>query len=391
MADEVSDGEWNDELAAEVATTDLHSLVVYSRDWTVETILSQIEKSNIDLNPSFQRRNAWNDFKRSKLIESLILGVPVPEIVLAEDTEKKKSFIVIDGKQRLLALAGFKHPDRFNSWQIPKLRGLPEGGPLNGKAFEELFVEGEETGELRQLLNADIRCTVLSNYSSNAVLYDVFYRLNTGSVPLSSQELRQVLHKGPFADFLIRETDENIPLHAVMNLDGPDERMRDAEILLRYIAIAKRGMSYSGNLTDFLGTSMSEISEEWDNDEDDVRDLAKNFHRATKILLEIFPPKKVGRKFANGKWESRFNRVLFETQVYYAAIAPEESLRSSGDAFVEAFMDLSQNTDFNSTIESTTKTNEKYYFRFEKFQSMLNDTLGLSINKVPVPVAKSHG
>jgi hypothetical protein len=77
------DGEpnWNEELQDEVNIHDPRSLVVFSRDWTVETIVLQITRSNIDLNPKFQRRNAWTDEKRSKLIESLLIGVPVPEIV----------------------------------------------------------------------------------------------------------------------------------------------------------------------------------------------------------------------------------------------------------------------------------------------------------------------
>jgi len=88
MAD-IDNDDWNDELASEVNADGIESLVVYSRDWTVETILSQISQENIDLDPKFQRRNAWTDSKRSKLIESLILNVPVPEIVLAEDQKKR--------------------------------------------------------------------------------------------------------------------------------------------------------------------------------------------------------------------------------------------------------------------------------------------------------------
>ena len=83
--------DWNKEIIEDIALKpkDISDLVVYSRDWTVETIVNQIKKSNIDLNPKFQRRNAWNDDRRSKLIESLIIGIPVPEIVLAEDVKKK--------------------------------------------------------------------------------------------------------------------------------------------------------------------------------------------------------------------------------------------------------------------------------------------------------------
>ena len=190
MADQ--DEGWNDELAEEVSVENLDSLVVYSRDWTVDTILRQIEQDNIDLNPAFQRRNAWNDVKRSKLIESLIIGVPVPEIVLAEDLTKKKSFIVIDGKQRLLAIAGFMRPDTYGVWAQPKLKGLTTRQDLNGKTFVEITATDDD---LRQLTNADIRCTIITGYRSNAVLYDIFYRLNTGSVPLSSQEIRPELYR----------------------------------------------------------------------------------------------------------------------------------------------------------------------------------------------------
>ena len=107
--DEMED--WNDDMIEEMiqvgTSPDFNSLVVYSRDWTVETIYNQIEQENIDLDPKFQRRHAWQDDKKTRLIESLITGMPVPEVVFAEHPKKKRSFIVIDGKQRLLTIAGF--------------------------------------------------------------------------------------------------------------------------------------------------------------------------------------------------------------------------------------------------------------------------------------------
>ena len=69
--------------------------------------MAQLNRNNIDLNPSFQRRSAWTDKKQSLFIKSLILGLPVPQLILAENLGKKGSFIVIDGKQRLLAIRRF--------------------------------------------------------------------------------------------------------------------------------------------------------------------------------------------------------------------------------------------------------------------------------------------
>lgn len=377
---------WNEELEQEVSAEGVESLVVYSRDWTVDTILRQIELGNIDLNPGFQRRNAWNDIKRSKLIESLIIGVPVPEIVLAEDLARKKSFIVIDGKQRLLALAGFAYPDRFPSWDRPRLTKLNTRSDLNNVSFADLVVMKDEP---RLLMNADVRCTVISNYKSPAVLYDIFYRLNTGSVPLGSQELRQVLNRGPFADYLIAATNELLPVHGVLRLKGPDNRLRDAEIVLRYIAFSMFGMEYGGNLTPFLDESMARINNNWHQQETEVRRLFAEMMYATDALNEKFGVLRVGRKFSDGKWESRFNRALFEVQAYYFGKVPRDLLDSvPGDDVTKCFEKFcGGSAEFLDSIETSTKNLQRYRRRYELFQGFVNETFGAVIDSVPLPNA----
>ena len=86
------------------------SAVVSGNDWTTETLINQINKGNIKLNPDFQRRDAWDKKRKSKFIESLILGLPVPQVVLAESKERRGSYIVLDEniKGSNLALYGFK-------------------------------------------------------------------------------------------------------------------------------------------------------------------------------------------------------------------------------------------------------------------------------------------
>lgn len=377
--------DWNAELEEEVEAKGIESLVVYSRDWTVETILSQIDKDNIDLNPKFQRRNAWNDSKRSKLIESLIIGIPVPEIVLAEDKDKKRSFIVIDGKQRLLAIAGFTTPDRFSVWDSAKLKGLTTRPDLNGLSFAEL-AENDDKGDIRNLMNSDIRCTVISNYESPQVLYDIFYRLNTGSVPLSSQELRQVLNRGEFANYLIETTNERLPLHSVLNLKGPDARLRDAEILLRYIAFSLFGKDYTGNLTPFLDTKMAQINKSWDEMAKPVSDLTAGFNYGTEELISGLGEKKVGRKITGKGWESRFNRALYEVEVYYASRLPKGAISAKSADFEAAFQRLClESPEFIDSIETSTKNIDKYFTRFSQYRDMVNRTFEVKIQEIPVP------
>ena len=383
MAQERDDN-WNEELEQDVSAQGVESLVVYSRDWTVETILRQVEQNNINLNPGFQRRNAWNDLKRSRLIESLVMGIPVPEIVLAEDVSKKKSFIVIDGKQRLLALAGYKWPATYGSWEKPQLKGLNTRIDLNNVEYAAL--ENSED-DYRQLINADIRCTVISNYKSNDVLYDIFYRLNTGSVPLSSQELRQVLNRGPFAEFLIESTNVTLPLHGVLSLTGPDNRLRDAEIVLRYIAFSLFGTSYGGNLTPFLDGSMKTINEDWAKFKPTVTELLAEINSATMLLINTFGEKWVGRKFSNGNWESRFNRALYEVEIYYFGKLPQADFQKVGAETIKtAFQEFCGGTpEFLDSIETSTKNLQRYRRRYELFQGFVNRTFGTSIDYVPLP------
>lgn len=378
------DDDWNEELEQEVTAQGVESLVVYSRDWTVETILRQVEQNNIDLNPGFQRRNAWNDLKRSRLIESLVMGIPVPEIVLAEDVTKKKSFIVIDGKQRLLALAGFKWPEKYPSWSKPSLRGLNTRKDLNDLGYAELE---KREDDYRQLTNADIRCTVISNYKSNDVLYDIFYRLNTGSVPLGSQELRQVLNRGPFAEYLISATNVTLPLHGVLNLAGPDNRLRDAEIFLRFVAFSLFGSKYGGNLTPFLDMSMKIINEDWTHYEQIVAGLLGEMNMATERLTATFGEKLVGRKFSNGAWENRFNRALYEVEVYYFGKIPQAEFQAANATTVKSEFEkfCGGTPEFLDSIETSTKNLQRYRRRYELFQGFANRVFGTKIDSVPLP------
>ena len=100
--------EFEDEQTEEEVPADTPvGAVVQGTDWTTETLVGQLQRGNIILNPRFQRRDAWQRPRKSKFIESLIVGLPIPQIVLAESKTERGKFIVIDGKQRLLAILQF--------------------------------------------------------------------------------------------------------------------------------------------------------------------------------------------------------------------------------------------------------------------------------------------
>jgi hypothetical protein len=381
---EEEDATWNDDVIDDVDAKADADLVVYSRDWTIETIVNQIEQDNIDLNPKFQRRNAWDDVRRSKLIESLVAGLPVPEVVLAEDPKRKKAFLVIDGKQRLLTIAGFVDPT-IGYWRKAELQKLKLLTDLNGRTFDQLKSDPKLADKYREFMNADLRCTIISKAKSDDALYDIFHRLNSGSVPLSTQELRQVLHKGPFADYLITVTNKPLPLHSVLGSNGPDSRLKDAEIVLRFIAIVLFGERYEGNLKRFLDDTMEKVTKDWAMWQPKIQIVVDQLNSAIATMTGVFGAKKVGRKFVSGKWEPRFNRVLFEVEAFYFRFIPRDTAKEKRRDFLEGFQALcGDDTDFRSSIETTTKTNERYELRFTKFQNLVNRVFHKKFDEVPI-------
>jgi uncharacterized protein with ParB-like and HNH nuclease domain len=101
------DDESDEQDVAEQLAPGSVAAVVSGTDWATETVVSQLKRGNIQLDPRFQRRDAWKRDRKSRFIESLIVGLPIPQIVLAESKRDRGKFIVLDGKQRLLSILQF--------------------------------------------------------------------------------------------------------------------------------------------------------------------------------------------------------------------------------------------------------------------------------------------
>ena len=383
---------WNREDASDLVrspVTDATAITVSARDWTIETMVQQIRQGHIDLDPAFQRRNAWKDHRRSRLIESFILNFPVPQIVLAENPRERKSYIVIDGKQRLMTIAGVYLRDYRGYWTEPALSGLAVLTSLNDVLLDELLNAPQYQAERRQLDNSDIRTTVIAGFSDESILYDIFYRINTGSVPLSTQELRQVLNRGEFARYLLEVTNEPNPLWTTMGIDAPDARLRDVELLLRLVVWKRFASTYRGNLKKFLDDSMDWLNKNWGSEEETIRKVVRNIMHGVEAGLKVFQ-ENLGRKFKDGKYERQLNRAIFEVQVYYltdpvlrkACLERPTQLRS-------AFERLSGDPTFLASVESTTKSLENYRQRFDRYRGVLGKLFDTSVPRLPLRITKA--
>lgn len=371
--------ESNKEIVDDITLLLAENIKTYSRDWTVETIYNQIKQGNIELNPKFQRRNAWNDEKRSRLIESLILKLPVPEIVLAESISEKNKFVVLDGKQRLLTIAGFIDHKTYKYWDKPVLKDLKLKPELNNTTIELLGQDSHRDSN-RAFQNSDIRCTVVFNQTSDDILYEIFYRLNSGAVPLSMQELRQSLRKGEFSDFLMEVTEVLGPIHKVLGIEQPDKRLIDAEILLKYVSNRVRLKNYSGNLKKFLDDTLVELNKEWDTRENEVRNLYHQFNNGIELLASIVGIDNVGRYNS----ESRFNRNVFDVQVYFFSQLELSDLTPDNNRkYIESFALLSKSdSEFRKALTSATNTKRNFATRFEIFRHTMNNSFEKSFPQI---------
>lgn len=240
--------------------TDLRNAVVWGTDWTAATIVDQIERGAIFLDPTFQRRDAWRDDRKSRFVESLILGLPIPQLVLAEHRAAKGQFIVIDGKQRLLSLSKFTGMALPDGQPPLALTGLNVRKDLNGCTYAELQNNPQHKRIVSAFENQSIRTVIIRGWKRESTLYTIFHRLNSGSLQLSPQELRQALHPGPFLTFAAKLSERSQALWTVLGLKGPDFRMRDVEFAVRFYAFQYHLHDYRGNLKQLLDDTCAELN-----------------------------------------------------------------------------------------------------------------------------------
>lgn len=350
-----------------------YQAVINSADWTVETIIQQIDKGNIELNPDFQRREAWHSPRKSQYIESLILNVPVPQVVLAERKDKRGKFIVIDGKQRLLALRQFHSTDEIF---LPfPLTGLSIRTDLNGVNYDQLSTDLMREQDHNALQNATIRTAVIRNWGDETFLYTVFLRLNTGSVPLSPQELRQALHPGEFVRFVDQYSRDSELLHAVMGIKKPDPRMRDAELVIRYFAFRNFLHTYTGNLKPLLDETTRHFNSVWQAQQGAINKQRADFEAAIAATTQIFGETRAFRKWSGNKYERPLNRAIFDVMTYHFTSASiREAAVNNSDQVEQAFRNLCENdVAFLSAVEGTTKSIEAIYTRIRHWGEALRE------------------
>lgn len=226
-----------------------YEITTYPADFTLEVLHHKWKTGEI-LIPEFQRRFVWEPIQASKLIESFLVGLPVPAVFFYTERRSRKYF-VIDGQQRLKSIFhyfdGYFNPDMEGIRKTFKLTGLHPESRFHGRTFDGL---GEE--DQLQLKNAVLRAFIIKQLDpeDDTRMYHIFKRLNTGGTLLTDQEIRNCVYHGKFIDFLKR-LNEVRPWREILGKKEPDRRERDVELMLRFFAM--RDISdYKKPMKDYL-------------------------------------------------------------------------------------------------------------------------------------------
>ncbi|WP_023270161.1 GmrSD restriction endonuclease domain-containing protein [Acinetobacter gyllenbergii] len=265
------------------------NLVTTPNDFNALTLITFMDKGVFKI-PSFQRNFVWDLQKSSKLIESLIVGLPIPQIFLYE--RGRNSFEVIDGQQRLLSLYFFfkgrfpkpatkvllrnkinssdteffkesflKNDDYFSNFSLKlqsKNNPESENNPLHNKNIHTLDSEYKTTLELSTIRNMIVK-PAESVDDEHYAMFEIFNRLNSGGMNLNNQEIRMSLYTSTFLDLLVDLNNNNI-WRKVVGKDTLDLRLKDVELILRLFAILICGSEKTPENYDFMKKSLYQNS-----------------------------------------------------------------------------------------------------------------------------------
>ena len=334
----------------------LDELLIRDDRRTVREVLWRIDQQRYVMNPDFQRDFIWPEDKQSKLIESVIMRIPLPVFYMAEDTEGR--MVVVDGLQRL---------STFRTFVDNKLKlRLPDREELNGKRFSELPPKFQNRIE-----DCNLIFYLIDSKAPERARLDIFERVN-GGVPLTRQQMRNCLFMGPATNFLKRESKTNIFLQATGHSLN-QKTMRDREFINRFCAFQLLDLDdYRGDMDLFLAdclVCMNKVQES------DLEKLSVEHRRGLANNLTLFKHHAF-RKHTPGKdRRSVLNASLWDVMSTSLSHYTEDRIKACASPLRKAIYLLFEDEEFNAAITYGTNDMKRVRCRFEMTLQRIEEIL----------------
>lgn len=326
----------------------------------LDSLAKRLRNHEINLNTEFQRKGGlWSKTKKSQLIESLLLKIPLPAFYF--DASDEDDWLIIDGLQRITAI------NEFIVQKTLKLEGLEFFNDLNGLGYDELprqFTRRIDESSL-------ITFTVNEGTPVN-VKYNIFKRLNTGGLELTPQEIRHALYQGKATVFL-KELSSSKEFLKVTCHSIKTDRMLDQEFVLRFMAVCYYGIeNYEGMPEKFLNETMDYINQQ---KQEKIVNMKEKFFAIMIAIYEIFGNYAFRKMAVDGR-RRPINKAIYEMwckSIYDLDDEQREKLKEKKEKLLMKYIDLCEQNDFQIYVKASDKYS--YIKRMNQINDLVEEVL----------------
>ncbi len=347
-------------------------IVWQAKDFSIREFLSMKVDGELILQPEYQRNFVASPQIASRLVESILMDVPIPVIYLAE--EPNGTFSVIDGQQRLTSFLSFiegKFPDGNDF----KLTGLTVLTDLNRKTFAQL-----EKAHQTKIKTTTIHSIIIKKESNEDIKFEIFERLNTGSTKLNEDEIRNTVYRGNYIR-LLAELAESDVFHTIVRKDNYKKRMLYRGMILRFLALSERSyINYKSSMKQFCNR---ELRDNITLTPSKYNDYKNRFYHCLDLVKVVFGDKAFRRYIPGngeekGKWaDSLINMALYDLQMVGFANYSKHDILNNADFIREGLLDLmTNNEEFKILIAYKTSDTPNLRQRFKIYMDMLDQIIG---------------
>ncbi len=338
------------------------------KSFSLKQILDEIADGGIDLAPDFQRNRVWSATQRVRLIESVLLRIPLPAFYFSADHQGNLS--VVDGVQRLSTIQAFVTGEfpltlkALEYLQVETLKTPQARGSADRCFFEELDPQWR-----RRLNQTQITANVIDPQTPEQVKFDIFKRINTGGSPLNAQEIRHSMMRTRSRKFLKSLAESEPFLLAVPPKVHHHRRMADREVILRYLAFAMLGdvalYPQDSTMDAFLMQAARQLDDETAVPEHALDNLRTEFERAMRNAHQVFGAHAFRKWPADNDRLFPFNKPLFESWGFALRVADERAVGESRSRIVESTREAMRERDYNDSITVSTGDARNVRRRFD--------------------------